>query len=232
MIIYKFKISFEDHDDFLRELELRADQTFEDFHQALLGNLGLDPGMLASFFICDHRFRKQKEIQLSEMNPSAPEEHKESGTSPVTGSRDDIEQVDLKEDKAGETEQEAKGGQSDRTLLMHECAMKDFIDDPHQRLLFVYDYINQWTFYIELVKIMPAPGGITYPRFSKSTGPVPRELLATPKQMPGVETPSDFSFGDSEITPGDLSDFDQIEGADDTFEDNTGEGDYDPDDEK
>ncbi len=58
MLIYKFKTSFEDQDDFLREIELRADHTFEDFHQAILGNLGLDPGMLASFFICDHRFRK------------------------------------------------------------------------------------------------------------------------------------------------------------------------------
>lgn len=204
MIIYKFKISFEDHDDFLRELELRADQTFEDFHQALLGNLGLDPGMLASFFICDHRFRKKTEIQLVDLNPSSP---------------------------PGEEAEDESGGE-EKPLLMHECVMKDLIDDPHQRLLFVYDYLNQWTFYIELVKMMPKVNGETYPRFSKISGPVPRELLATPKQMPGVETPSDFSFGEGEVPPQDLSDFDQIEGADDTFEEDTGEGDYDIDDEK
>ncbi len=194
MIIYKFKTSFEDYDDFLREIELRADQTFEDFHQAILGNLGLDPGMLASFFICDHRFRKQKEIQLTGTDPAI-----------AVNEEDDEEQ--------GPAEKE------NDVLLMHECVLKDFIDDPHQRLLFVYDNLNGWTFYIELVKIMPADKNTIYPRFSKSRGPVPVELVATPKQIPGVETPKDFSYGDGDAPPADLSDFDQIEGGEEYFGD-------------
>ncbi len=196
MIIYKFKTSFEDYDDFLREIELRADQTFEDFHQAILGNLGLDPGMLASFFICDHRFRKQKEIQLTDIDPAAP---------------------------VGEEEEEDEApGTESNVLLMHECFLKDYIDDPHQRLLFVYDYLNRWTFYIELVKIMPAGKNQTYPRFSKSRGPVPLELVATPKQIPGVETPKDFSYGDGDAPLADLSDFDQIKGGEEYFGDDPG----------
>ncbi len=189
MLIYKFKIKFEDHEEFLREIELRADQTFEDFHQAILGNLGLDPGMLASFFICDHRYRKQQEIQLVEMNPSAP------------------------------PAEEAEGNENGKkTLLMQECDLKDFIDDPHQRMIFEYDNLNQWTFYIELMKIKPATGEHTYPRVSKSVGAVPRELVATPKQIPGVETPMDFSYGDGAAPPEDLSDFDQIEGGEDYYD--------------
>ncbi len=187
MLIYKFRATFENQDEFLREIELRADQTFEDFHQAILGNLGLDPGMLASFYMCDHRYRKLREIHLID-NESAP-----------IVLDDDLEQETL----------------GKKPLLMHECALKDFIDDPHQRLMFVYDQLNNWTFFIEMIKILPADKATVYPRFSKSVGPVPRELIATPKQMPGVENNLDFLFEREEELPGDLSDYDQIEGEDD-----------------
>ncbi len=195
MLVYKFKISFEDHDDFLREIELRADQSFEDFHQAILGNLGLDPGMLASFFICDYRYRKKQEIQLNRINSDQSEEEDspQEGNAPVN-----------------------------KVLLMHDSLLKDHIDDPHQRLTFVYDNLNQWTFYIELMKIMPGKADRVYPQFSRTVGPVPRELQATPKQIPGVETPMDFSYGAGLAPPEDLSDFDQIEGGEDYYGDETG----------
>ncbi len=190
MLIYRFKIRFEDHEEFLREIELLADQTFEDFHQTILGNLGLDPGMLASFFVCDHRYRKQKEVQLVDMHPQDP-----------PGEEDETQSDD------------------NDAPLMHESLLKDYIDDPHQRLLFVYDNINQWTFYIELGRILPADNDQTYPRIRKSVGAVPRELVATPKQIPGVETPMDFSYGDGNAPPEDLSDFDQIKGGEDYYDD-------------
>ncbi len=184
MLIYKFKIKFEDHTDFLREIALRADQTFEDFHQALLGNLGLDPGMLASFYLCDHRFRKLKEIRLTDTN-TVPGENR---TPP----------------------------------LMQDALLKDYIDDPHQRLLFVYDSLNQWTFYIEMVKIQKADINTVYPAFTRREGGVPRELTATPKQLPGVEPEKDFRFSEVEEAPGDLSGFDQVEGEDDFSEEDQG----------
>lgn len=195
MLIYKFRTTFEDQDEFLREIELRADQTFEDFHQAILGNLGLDPGMVASFYICDHRYRKLEEIQLMDSDAGVV--------------RDDEENEQQKENNP--------------KLLMHDCALKDFIDDPHQRLMFVYDNINNWTFYIELVKILPADKSISYPRFSKSIGPIPRELMATPKQIPGAENNMDIAFEKQEELPGDLSDYDQIEGEDEFMEDDAGD---------
>ncbi len=169
---------------------MHADQTLEDFHQAILGNLGLDPGMLASFYICDYRYRKLREIHLID-NESAP-----------IVLDDDLEQETL----------------GKKPLLMHECALKDHIDDPHQRLMFVYDHLNNWTFFIEMIKILPAERATVYPRFSKSVGPVPRELTATPKQIPGVESNMDFPFEPVEELPGDLSDYDQIEGEEDFIE--------------
>lgn len=197
MLIYKFKVNFEDQDDFLREIELRADQTFEDFHQAVLGNLGLDPGMLASFFICDHRFRKQKEIQLVETSATQAKKRSEADQGPENISK---------------------------ALLMRESELKDFIDDPHQRLLFVYDYASRWTFYIELIKIMHEDKSIVYPYFSKSIGPVPRELAPVPKQTPEPDQNDDVVFEDEEeLLPEELPGFEQIDTEDNFFNDDAGE---------
>lgn len=184
MLIYKFKISFEDQTDFSREIALRADQTFEDFHQALLGNLGLDPGMLASFYLCDHHFRKLKEIRLTDTNTVS--------------------------------------GESQNPPLMQDAALKDYIDDPHQRLLFIYDSLNQWTFYIEMFKIQPADKNTVYPAITRQEGGVPRELTATPKQLPGVEPDKDFLFGEDEEASEDLSGFDQMGGEEDYSEEDQG----------
>ncbi|MDR4988549.1 MAG: hypothetical protein RG741_06910 [Bacteroidales bacterium] len=199
MLVYKFKVSFEDQDDFLREIELRADQTFEDFHQAILGNLGLDPGMLASFFICDHRYRKQKEIQMVEHN------------NPVRAKKSEIE-----EDEPSDTVTE-------KAWLMKDNELKDVIDDPHQRLLFLYDYVNRWTFYIELIRILPEQKDLVYPRFSKTMGPVPRELSSTQKQTPLEQPLIEVTFDEEEVIDEDFADFDQIEGDDAFYGEDAGE---------
>ncbi len=179
MLIYRFKVTFEDHDEFIREIELRADQTFEDFHHAIMGNLALDPGMLASFFLCDHRFRKKQEIPLATTEFGEP------------------------------------GQEGESLPLMHEASLMDYIDDPHQRLMYVYDKLNQWTFYVELVKIAPAIPGLVYPRFTRSVGPVPRELTLTPKQLPGVENQMDFDYDEMSSSPPlsgeDLDGLDQLD---------------------
>lgn len=185
MLIYKFKISFEDYDDFSREIELRADQTFEDFHQAILGNLGLDPGMMASFFICDHRFRKKKEIQLIETPP----------------------------DNARNKSEQTEGPENiSKAILIREYELKDIIDDPHQRLIFLYDYKNRWTFYIELIKILPENKSHSYPFFSKSIGAVPAELVPVSPNIVEPLTDDDLEFTEEEdALPDDLSDFDQVD---------------------
>ena len=213
MLVYRFKTTFEDDDNFLREIELRADQTFEDFHQAILGNLGLDPGMLASFFICDQQFRKQTEIKLAENDLHTDEQGIQES--------DDQEASELKEAHHGKAGDEGHARQ-EQALFMDVCVLKDFIDDPHQRMLFVYDYLNKWTFYIELLKILPGNDETVYPHFHKARGPVPRELKATPKQMPGVEPGTDYGYEEEGLAGSeDLSDLNQIEGDDDDSDNNS-----------
>jgi hypothetical protein len=64
MLIYKFRITLEENDNFLREIEVKPGQTFEDFHNAILECSALNIGEMASFFICDIKWRKHQEITL------------------------------------------------------------------------------------------------------------------------------------------------------------------------
>lgn len=177
MIIYRFKFTFEEQDDFSREFEVGSDHTFEDFHNLITENLGVDKGALSSFFIADNRFRKKREISLIDMSP---EEHTENAD--------------------GDENQE-------KMLVMKDAVLSDFIDDPHQKLLYVYDYLNYWTFYLELLKLSPANPKETYPRVSKTNGEVPRELTAKAHELPGGNPDFDLGFDDDQYDPEDLSSF-------------------------
>lgn len=68
------------------------------------------------------------------------------------------------------------GKKKDAPLKMMEKAkVVNHIDDPHQKFIFVYDYKEQWTFHIELGKIVNEESGTVYPRCSRSLGVAPKQ---------------------------------------------------------
>lgn len=60
---------------------------------------------------------------------------------------------------------------------MNKCKMASLIDDPHQKFLYIYDPKTQWTFLIELLKIVPDDLKATYPKCAKSIGLAPKQYL-------------------------------------------------------
>lgn len=54
--------------------------------------------------------------------------------------------------------------------VMSDCIIRDFVDDPHQRFIYEYDFLNLNIFFIELLKIKPLENGIKYPRCIFSSG--------------------------------------------------------------
>ncbi len=162
MHVYRFKLTFEDGDDFLREVEVGSEQTFEDFHFALVENLGLNKGTLSSFFIADSRFRKKREISLIDMQSEEMEEP--------------VDPEDAQEP----------------ILEMRDAVVSDFVDDPHQKLVWVYDYLNYWTFYLELLKISLAKEGNKYPKIVKAVGETPPEIKKKDKLHHHVSTGYEF----------------------------------------
>jgi len=134
MNIYRFRILYENENDFYRDIEIASNQTFEDFHHAILQAIEFDGRELASFYTCDEEWNKEQEITLLDMSE---EEHKLN--------------------------------------IMSESVIADFINTPNQKLIYSYDFLNLCTFYIHLVKLVPADKNTTYPRCVNSKGTITKE---------------------------------------------------------
>jgi len=62
MAIYRFRISFEDYDDIIREIDLLPKQTFLDLHKALHATTGYNPEVQSSFYVSNDHWKKGDEI--------------------------------------------------------------------------------------------------------------------------------------------------------------------------
>ncbi len=66
--------------------------------------------------------------------------------------------------------------EENKTPVMKESKLSSYIIDPHQKILYVYDFIEIWTFYIELIGIeVKEKAGVKYPLCSKTVGLAPKQ---------------------------------------------------------
>jgi len=176
MYYYKFRVYFDDVEDFVRDIEILSDDNFESFHHILYDSIGLKGNELASFFICDKKWNKQKEVTLIDMGDESITETPEYDDEDDFSTRSDIPKS-----------------------VMKNSLLKDFIFDPHQQLIYEYDFLNTKVFYIELLKIQPQQDRVQYPRCTHKVKELPKEehrtLLPDPEDdFIGDET-DDFEDG-------------------------------------
>jgi hypothetical protein len=62
MALYRFRVTFEDYDDVIREIDVKANQTFEDLHRAIHQSTGYSPDYSSSFYISNDQWTKGEEI--------------------------------------------------------------------------------------------------------------------------------------------------------------------------
>jgi len=173
MYAYKFRLFFDEVEDFVRDFELLADHTFYDFHEIIVQNIaGLDGFELASFYICDNKWNKLKEITLMDM----------------------------------EDNEEEKDDQRMPKMTMEESILSNLIDDPHQRLIYEYDFLNIKTFFIELLRSSVANAKFTYPRCTASAGELPKQTVLVPKDEFDFSDLTDDDFDDADEDSGDFYD--------------------------
>jgi hypothetical protein len=152
MYTYKFRLLFDEVEDFVRDYEILAKQTFKDFHNIIIESIaGLSDKELASFYLCDRRWEKKTEITLIDMEIDDDDDDKENNDNTA---RDDISR-----------------------MIMSECVLSDFIDDPHQHLIYEYDFLNLKTFYIELLKTYEVKTKEEYPRCVYAVGEMPLSMF-------------------------------------------------------
>lgn len=174
MVVYKFRASFEDHSEVMRDIEVLSNQTFLDLHNCLLESVGYKSCNTAKFYLSDDYWNKGARISLE------------------------------KDGKA--------------VALMQNARMCDFINDPHQKIYFVLDKEDGWTFCIEMVKMTPGSGiDESYPRTVKTFGLAPEQYPNIKKLMAEAEEEAELIAFDVNEKKIDSDDAEQIS-TDDSFD--------------
>ena len=174
MVVYKFRLSFEDNREIMRDIEVLSNQTFLDLHNCLLESVGYSSCETAKFYLSDDYWNKGAAITWKE--------------------------------------------NSKAVALMQNARLCDFINDPHQKIYFVLDKEDGWTFCIELMKIIPDTGiDEAYPRMVKTFGLAPEQYPNIKKLMAEAEEEAElisFDVNEKKIE----SDDQDMMNTDDSFD--------------
>jgi hypothetical protein len=160
MIIYRFRLTSEDHEDFLREIEIQPVQTFLDFHEVILTCANLENCDNAFFYTTDNKFKKKQEFSFKYQKKQ------------VRKYDDDTDQVIT---------------ETYVPHLMKESVLKKFIDDPHQRLMYEFTGKDSFVFFIELFRIIKTDECFPLPRCVNATGELPKKTVV--QVIPDTEKP-------------------------------------------
>lgn len=99
-------------------------------------------------------------------------------------------------------------GEADSIRMMNETALDSVFDKKNTKMIYVYDFLSMWTFYVELADIEEAEAGKSYPNLMYSHGILP-------------DNPPEKNFE---------SEFDEEDFDDDFYEDGLGDNFIDIDD--
>ena len=154
MAIYRFRVTFEDYDDVVREIDIKSTQTFEDLHKAIHRSTGYNAEKSSSFYVSSDQWIKAEEIAF------LPNQNK-------------VDRV---------------------VALMTGTKLFKFIDDPHQKFYYTYNFERPYDFHVELMKIVDEEKGKEYPSLFKSHGEAPKPPGSVIIAVEADEEVGDFDF--------------------------------------
>lgn len=67
------------------------------------------------------------------------------------------------------------GDKPGEVRVMNETSLEDVVDENHAKLIYIYDFLNMWTFLVELAEITSPEPGRSYPNLMFSHGVIPDE---------------------------------------------------------
>jgi len=73
-MVFKFRMISHEEEDFVRDFEVLSDQAFFALHVAIQKDLHFDPSQIASFYICNDQWEKEKEITLFDISEEPKKE--------------------------------------------------------------------------------------------------------------------------------------------------------------
>jgi len=177
MAIYRFRISFEDFDEVVREIDIKSNQTFEDLHKAIHRSTGYSPERSSSFYVSTDNWIKGDEIAY------LPTQRK-----------------------------------IDRGVAyMEKSRLSSFIEDPHQKFYYIYNFDRPFDFHVELIRIiLETDPNIEYPFLVRSIGEAPKIIEKNNSGAFAVSsspTSSDFDFlNEMDFVPEDTDELEAMGG--------------------
>lgn len=157
MHLYRFRVTCEGEDEFVRDIDITPGQTFEILLDTIKEAAEFPGEFSAIFYTANARWVRQKEI----------------AGEPVKGVIIDPDDDDV------------RVGDGRRIRMpfypISNARLKDFIEDPHQHILLEYHANEFKLFYIELLKIHSVDDGSNYPRCVLKKGDIGyRKVINTP----------------------------------------------------
>ena len=171
-MVYKFRVILDAEEDIFRDIAILAEDTLEDFHNAIFNSFGFDGMEVASFYTCDDTWNQEDEIPMFD---------------------------------AGDVLGEQK--------TMSDYQLSDLLDKQNTKIIYVYDFINMWTFLVELAAIEEQIPGNNYPETIFSHGEMPDEAIE--KNFEADMHDDIYGEFEDDLDEDDLDMF----GGDDSFED-------------
>ena len=135
-MIFRFLLLSDEVEDFKREIQIDADDTFLNLHNAIIKSVGYKDGEMSSFFICDDNWEKEQEITLVEMDTNSDED----------------------------------------AYIMETTILGDILEEEHQKLMYIFDYMTERAFFMELREIITGKnlkGAVC----TKSEGDAPQQVV-------------------------------------------------------
>ena len=154
MLIYRFRVTSDEFEDFLREIEIAPNHTYLDFHHTFMGCVDMEPCQQAFVYMADKK---------SDMSGFVSLRHEKRNIKVYDEEMDEI------------------GTKTITLRLLKDTRIKNFIEDPHQKLRYEYFGKENHIFHVELFKISQSENNHSYPRCSRRTGDVPKKPVVTPE---------------------------------------------------
>jgi len=89
--------------------------------------------------------------------------------------------------------------------LMNETILSDTVHEVQTKLIYVYDFLSMWTFFVELAEIVEETEGTDYPNLMFVQGQVPDEA---PEKLFEAEKDEDYNEFDDDF---DANDYDNLD---------------------
>jgi len=64
--VYRFRVTFEEYDEVIRDVEIKSTQNFDDLHNIIQSSIGFDASKHASFYMSNDNWLKEQEISSEE----------------------------------------------------------------------------------------------------------------------------------------------------------------------